>query len=446
MRWRRSTASWRGEFRCTSYGCSTDSHGRKRQYVHQLGKDKWNIPKYKKLDTSSPAQVSAGMDSSQRNTLMAEILFSAGYSGASLLYKASLPPRGSDDPRPGDISSLRRIFFSFGRASQTFDDASAAAKLIDTHINGCLGRTDAEKNEQNRDHALWVSTFDIMAARIQHDASMVARIQHDASNQEITQTPAALEVAIGSFIKKGTGDLGSTFPRLQDHRVLIPFYLHLSYALARWNDFAHMTGQPVAVEDYLRMFIDRQLEPKGVHPMIDCLRDCLNWCIETLTNQKLEIPKSLHARQKDSVTGVYQIIGTLWRAYVTNAPTPSWASSCETSGGMSAAELLVTLICAAMAPSLTKASKPLDRAREGFHVLDGLDRPALLDCFLRQLRRTSDPRMLAPRLSPANALTGPGKPPIFAAFLDFVTDTLGVERLPQDDAASIIPVVLEHGG
>lgn len=433
-----------------TYGCSTDSHGRKRQYVHQLRRDKWNILKYNKPDISSPAQVSADMDSSQRNTLKAEILFSAGYSGASPLYKASLPPRDSDDT---DVSSLRRIFFSFARASQTFDDASAAVKLIDTYINGCLRRTEGQQDEQNRDHALWVSTFDIMAARI----------QHDASDRRGCRTLALIEEAIGPFIRKGTGDPGSTFHRLQDHRVLIPFYLHLSYALLQWNDFANSPEQPfavddtlrisiepVAVEDYLRMFIDRQLEPRGVHPIIDCLRGCLNWCIETL-NQKLEIPKSLGVRQRDPVTGVYQIIGTLWRAYVTSAPTPSWpaptwASSCEPSAGISAAELLVTLICAAMAPSLTKMSKPLERAREGFHVLDGLDRPALLDCFLRQLRRTSDPRMLAPRLPPANALIGPGKPPIFAAFVDSVTDTLGVERLPQAEAASIIPVVLAHWG
>ncbi|KAK0743919.1 hypothetical protein B0T18DRAFT_416164 [Schizothecium vesticola] len=419
---------------------SADLYGRNRQYIHQLGtaKGKWNVAKYnKKPGSSSSACVSADMDSNQRKALMADVLFSAGYSGASLLYRANLPPGGSNDTRPVDISSLRSIFFSFARASQTPGHAATAVKLIDTHVNGCLQRMEGD---QDRDHALWVSTFDIM----------VARIQHDASDQGGSQTPALLEMAIGPFIKTGTDDLRSTFPRLQDHRALIPFYLHLSYALIRWNDFAYRTRQLVAVEDTLRMLIDRQLEPEGAHPMIDCLRDCLNWCIETL-DQKPEIPTLLEDRQGDSLTGVYQIVGTLWRAYVTNTPTPSWptptwASSCEISSGMSAAELLITLICTAMARNLAKMSKPLDCAREGFNDLDELDRHALLHHFLHQLRRTSDPRMLAPRLRPANAVTELGKPPIFAAFLNFVTETLGVEGLAPADATPVIPVVVAHGG
>jgi hypothetical protein len=408
-------------------------HGRNRQYIHQLGsaKGKWNVAKYNKKPSS--ACVSADMDLNQRKALMADVLFSAGYSGASLLYRANLPPGGSNDMRPDDISSLRSIFFSFARASQTSEHASTAVNLIDTHVNGCLQRTEGD---QDGDHALWVSTFDIM----------VARTQHDASDLGGPQTPALLEMAIGPFIRTGTSDFRSTFPRLQDHRALIPFYLHLSYALIRWNDFAHRTRQPVAVEDTLRMFIDRQLEPGGAHPMIDCLRDCLDWCIEIL-NQKPDIPTSLDARPVDLLTGVYQIVGTLWRAYVTDTPTPSWptptwASSCEASSGMSAAELLVTLICVAMAPNLPKLSRPLDRAREGFDDLDSLDRRALLDRFLRQLRLTSDPRMLSPRLRPAHLVTEPEKPPIFATFLDFVTETLGVGRLAPADAAPIIPVVI----
>jgi len=373
------------------------------------------------------------MDLNQRKTLMADVLLSAGYSGASPLYRANLPPGGSNDTRPEYISSLRSIFFSFARASQTSGHAATAVKLIDTHVNGCLQRMEGD---QDPDHALWVSTFDIM----------VARIQHDASDQGGSQTPALLEMAIVPFIETGTGDLHFTFPQLQDHRALIPFYLHLSYALIRWNDFAHRTRQLVAVDDTLRMLIDRQLEPEGAHPMINCLRDCLNWCIETL-DRKPEMPASLEVRQGDSLTGVYQVIGTLWRAYVTNAPThswptPTWASSCEINSGMSATELLITLICTAMAPNLAKMSKPLDRAREGFNDLDELDRYTLFDRFLHQLRRTSDPRMLAPRLRPANAVTELEESPIFAAFLGFVTETLMVEGLAPADAAPIIPVVV----
>ena len=378
----------------------------------------------------------------------------------------------------GDGTSAFPIYFSLCRststglplahliacacAAQTQGHAIQARTLLDDYVDEIL------------DHAGRGSSaellFKLLAARAWDWPG-----DEDNANGQIDE----LIIACTESLPDNELQLKALPPR--DNSLDIPLYQHLGYALGRWNDSnaSNMGVDKIDVDRLLCQMVSQQLasEDDPGSAVIDpslrmgCLPSCLKWCLDVLAQNPV-IPNALLGRAGspvDALTAIYQVSCTLWGIWLSyilpssssvrfppeisaqagRCPHASWADESETQLGISAAELLVTVVCMIMAEAWT-ATTTMDpcaagsdiilHAQQGASVLVSLAPGEILDRFLRQVRQNSDPRMLAPTKVAVEVI-----PAIFRPFRDFVFTCLGLPVSAPDPDAPVHPLVLAIG-
>ena len=257
-------------------------------------------------------------------------------------------------------------------------------------------------------------------------------------------------------------------------------YLLLSSSLMRYNQCTDYdrNEEDIDVDRVLKQFIDQQLAfPSGLEqtqtdPLleIDCLPSCLKWCISVLESN-LVIPLDVRGIVGNQVTAVYTVLCTLWDVWLrfclpssnavtrnTNTvPSPKWADDVAVKSelGISATELLTTVVCMIMAEvsqQNAEASQQnadisdtiLKRALAGARALalKCLSSQDLIHRFLKQVRITNSPRMAGPGEEHVSLYGFVHTPADAAAmvrpFREFVAKSLQISDLPVLEPGAVI--------
>jgi hypothetical protein len=250
-------------------------------------------------------------------------------------------------------------------------------------------------------------------------------------------------------------------------------YLLLSSSLMRYNQCTdyYCNEEDIDVDRVLKQFIDQQLAfPSGLEqtqtdPLleIDCLPSCLKWCISVLESN-LVIPLDVRGIVGNQVTAVYTVLCTLWNVWLrfclpsSNAvtrnmdtvPSPEWAddATVESQLGISATELLATVVCMIMAEAPQQnadiSDTILKRALAGARALalKCLSSQDLIHRFLKQVRITNSPRMAGPGEEHVSLYGFVHAPADAAAmvrpFREFVAKSLQISDLPLREPGAVI--------
>jgi hypothetical protein len=167
-------------------------------------------------------------------------------------------------------------------------------------------------------------------------------------------------------------------------------YVFLSYAITRWNDDS-AASDTLDTDDLLQQVLDHQRWLREDGAMPPCLLSCRDFCVEVLRRSPA-ILEEFHGKNSE----VYQVSGAIWYAWQTPSnffPALSehqWDSEAETQLGISALELLVTLVRVILSDA-TDGGRPFTTAVQRVSEIQAMTEVALLHNFLRQIRHIKDP-------------------------------------------------------
>lgn len=475
---------------------------RRRQYVHRLS-NTWNIKKYKKRTSprSTPGSPAAAPPAPIQQPLPPNTTPAAA--AAPLATTPATEPVPVDEPQScypdlssadatrrhdwlaGALLALGDAYWSFVTNAALYEADRSASRVVDCVRTaqtpaqagiacGMLAdNSEALRGQDGEDS--WVSFFfDLLRAHMR-DA---ARDPDDGGIVELEELlPAKIITRLGQGGELLQPPLAPRGPRLD-----VPAYLVLGWALMRYNSQCADSSQGDQLLDARRIlgqFLDQQPAFAGVRgpaptdPLlgIECLLECLRWCAEVL-----EMAPGLAREVRGAVsdrhyTEVYAVLCTLWRALLATSLCPpgspleadidggsdlvspaNWADDAKWQLGISAAELLATVVCMIMAaapqeqqqqqqqqegmPLSTTSDPVLTRALVGARALELADSQDLIRRFLVQVLSANLPRM-------AGAAAPAGAAEAIQPFRAFVARSLGVDdRLPAlEPDAVVYPLV-----
>ncbi|KAK1752147.1 hypothetical protein QBC47DRAFT_67443 [Echria macrotheca] len=199
----------------------------------------------------------------------------------------------------------------------------------------------------------------------------------------------------------------------------MPLLSLIGYLVKRSNETRNHTpgdAELINEDGITHQFVAHQLD--GLHPPgynsdnpareLPCIQQCIGFCDGILSSKKrFFIPGELC-----TLPPVYQIFGAIWGQWISLMASPgrrseknAWAD--ESHGaqrqlGISATELLLTVVCMIMAKGAACRSprNALAQARLGVSSVAGvgsMSPTAIFYLFLRQFRNNNEWRMLAPR-------------------------------------------------
>ncbi|KAK4240900.1 hypothetical protein C8A03DRAFT_12792 [Achaetomium macrosporum] len=249
-----------------------------------------------------------------------------------------------------------------------------------------------------------------------------------------------------------------TLTRREELRFDVPAYILLSSALEWYNHCAvpENQDQEVHVKAVLKQFIDQQpvfLEEPDIN---FCLPLCLSWCIDVLKGDPTIPPiapdvvgTSIHCNYE-----LYTVLCALWKIWLDSplppsSCSPAWADDAESQLGITATQLLCTVVCMMMAAApqqenIEDASIPLSqKALAGASALDSLDRKELIRRFLAQVRATNQPLMGPPHEEHLHLQNSAVEVSALNPFRVFIARSLRIEDLPAlEEGAVVYPLVL----
>ncbi|KAK4155403.1 hypothetical protein C8A00DRAFT_31735 [Chaetomidium leptoderma] len=228
----------------------------------------------------------------------------------------------------------------------------------------------------------------------------------------------------------------------------IPVYILLRSALV-WYNSEQVEGE-IDIPAMMKQFLGQQpaFFPYGLDYMetdpllaIDCLSSCLTWC--TVTLESCDSPPAVPGADGNPLTEVYIVLCTFWQTWM-SAP---WAVNVMPQLGISAIELLSTMVCMIMSAatqSVNPSSPVLGRALAGAHALWNMSPRDFIDRFLGQVWATNRRLMALPDDAQGSHLQDNAvHAEMIEPFRRFVAQSLGIDDLPVLERGSLVyPMVL----
>ncbi|KAK4130565.1 hypothetical protein BT67DRAFT_436988 [Trichocladium antarcticum] len=356
------------------------------------------------------------------------------------------------------------------RTALTREQADTARAMLNDGIDLVLGGDD-EGGANDRD-VTWARFVLRLLLAATYDGDAGARFHSVELIEE-----ALLGVTLDHQGPPRLRELIGRGPRLD-----ITAYSLLSWALSRFNHDADADADADDGEDCIdsAAILDQFLHQQPALPSglgnaqldprfqidclgeIDCVPRCLRWCMSTLANGPA-IPAAIRRAVRNRRTAVYAVLCTLWDAWWRStlaSPLSSlaWTVNAEPQLGISATELLATVVYMIMADAPRRETWPdgrvLLRALVAAEALNRLTPTRLLRRFLIQVRYTGEPQMTGRNARHGCVpLDGGGfVPPDGAAemvqpFRNFVANTLRIDGLPiLGPDAAVTPLTLANPG
>ena len=379
-------------------------------------------------------------DASRRHTLLADILFALGDSYYSFVINAALWNSGTWNGRTAACV----------RTAQTRDHVLIAQRMV---------RADA--GVSSGDDSPWVSVLlDLLLA---HLCTWDTDVENAGEKTEkIVRSIVFSDGQSGDRLRM----LSPRWPHLD-----IPAYIFLRSTLMRYN--SEHGGTEVDTQRVLRQFLNQQpaylcgLETVSF-ASINCLPSCLKWCMEAL-HRNTTLPLDIPGTVESPAAGTYAVLCTLWHLWIRRhlsssppseiatlpqhpEPQTAWEDNAHSQLGISATELLGTVVCMIMAAlpkeGLASDEHVLDRALAGANALNALSPKDLVERFLNQVWATNRQLLALPAEEQESQLQTSGiTAEAIEPFRRFVAGSLGIDNLPMlEQGAAVYPIVLADPG